>query len=126
MQAFKRRSGAVLLAVTISVILVAITIAVALPVASKEVQREKEDSLRFILGEFRRAVENFEHFNGRTPENIEELIVDQQGRKFLRKRYLDPFTGKFDWRCEKASATMSVFSASDDLSLAGMPYSDFR
>lgn len=126
MRLINRRAGVVLLAVTISVILMAITIAVALPVASKEVQREKEDSLRFILKEFRQAVENFERFNQRAPENIEELIVDQQGRRFLRKRYPDPFTGKFDWRYEKASATLIIFSASGELSLAGAPYSDFR
>lgn len=121
-----KRNGVALLVVTITVILLAISLAVALPVASKEVVREKEESLRFILGEFRRAVDKFKRCNRRLPENLEELIVDANGNRFLRRRYLDPFTGKFDWQSQTASETLIIYSSSDEPSLAGVPYSDFR
>lgn len=126
MNLYRGRSGAALLAVTIAVLLLAISLGVALPVASKEAVREKEASLRFILGEFKRAVAKFERCHQRLPENLEELLVDASGNRFLRRRYQDPFTGKFDWQYETASSSFVVFSASQQPSLSGIPYSDFR
>lgn len=123
---FSFRRGAALLGITVAVILIAVTLSVALPVANKEVIREKEDQLRFILGEFRRAGEKFQRCHGRLPESMEEMLKDADGRRFLRRRYLDPFTGKSDWQTEKSPDAFVVFSASQQLSLGGVPYSDFR
>ena len=120
------RNGVALLSVTIAVVILAISLSVAIPVASKELIREKEDSLRFILGEFKRSVEKFKRCHLRSPENMDELILDSDGNRFLRRRYLDPFTGKFDWKTELASGTLVIFSASTQPSLSGVPYSNFR
>ncbi|MEW6712320.1 MAG: hypothetical protein AB1403_21040, partial [Candidatus Riflebacteria bacterium] len=88
--------------------------------------REKEKTLRFALGEFRRAVEKFQRCNQRLPVNIDELLSDGNGNRFLRRRYIDPITGKFDWQTEVSSQTFVVRSSSKEPSLAGIPYSDFR
>jgi len=126
MQIIDRRKGVALLVITISVILLTISLTVALPAVKNDVKRDKEDQLRFILAEFRRAVDKFAICNQRFPENIEELLADENGRKFLRQRYIDPFTGEFDWQYQVASEGFVVFSASQDPSLAGVPYSQFR
>jgi len=120
------KNGAALLGVTIFAILLAIGLSVAMPLATREYTREKEETLRFALGEFRRAAEKFQRCNQRLPNNIDELLSDENGSRFLRRRYIDPITGKFDWQTEISSQTFVVHSSSKEPSLAGIPYSDFR
>lgn len=67
-------------------------------------QREREQELLFVGGEFRRAIERF-HANTpgqarRHPLSLEELLRDPRHpgiRRYLRKIYLDPMTGSADW-----------------------------
>ncbi|MDN5278760.1 MAG: ral secretion pathway protein [Clostridiales bacterium] len=122
----RNRNGVALLAVTVSVIILAIGLSVALPRVDHEITREKEDSLRFALGEFRRAVAKYQRCHQALPENIEVLLDDGQGNRFLRRRYIDPFTGKFDWVAKTGSGTFVIHSASAQKSLSGAPYSEFR
>jgi type II secretory pathway pseudopilin PulG len=126
MQIFESRKGAALLGVTVGVILLAISLSVALPGVKNDLQRQKEEQLRFVLKEFRQAVQKYQHCNKKLPQNIEQLLADEQGRRFLRQRYPDPFTKKFDWQFTLASDSFVVFSAATQPSLAGIPYSEFR
>ncbi len=118
--------GAGLLALTIVLLLLGISLSVVVPRMTNSVRRAKEEDLRFCLGEFRRAVDKFVRANSRQPASIEELLRDGQGRRFLRRIYDDPITGKSDWVMEGEGTGIVVRSSSLETSLAGVPYKDFR
>ncbi len=125
-QSGKNRKGITLLMMTITILAIAASLTWYLPRADQEVKRAKEDELRFILGEFRTAVDRFSKVNGRVPNDMSELISDSEGRRFLRKAYQDPFSKKADWVMETASDTVYFRSDSDLISLSGVPYRQFR
>ncbi|HNX75428.1 MAG TPA: hypothetical protein PLM07_10925 [Candidatus Rifleibacterium sp.] len=121
------RAGVSLLVLTVSIVLLAIGLSVVMPRADLEVRRSREDDLRFKLGEFRRAVNKFERCHNRPPVDLQELLSDAEGRRFLRRPYSDPMTGTFDWQCSIASdGALVVHSASDQPGINGVPYRDFR
>lgn len=81
-------------------------------------QREKEQELLFVGGEFRRAIGSyFERSPGapQYPRSLEDLIADKRlpvvGRH-LRKIYFDPMTGTQDWGLvkEPAGGILGVYS----------------
>lgn len=67
-------------------------------------KREKEQELLFVGAQFRRALEQF-YANTpgqgrRYPLSLEELLRDPRHpgiRRYLRKIYLDPMTGRAEW-----------------------------
>ena len=121
------RRGISLLVVTVAVILLAVGLSVVIPRADLEVRRRHEDDLRFMLGEFRREVVRFERCHNRQPQGLDELLRDAEGRRFLRRAYIDPMTGSFDWQTGiDASGTFTVKSASTQPGINGVPYSSFR
>jgi hypothetical protein len=83
------------------VFLVAAIIAVALynelPRAAFEAQRDKEQLLIERGEQYKRAIQVFVRKVGRYPATIQEL-ESLNNTRFLRKRYLDPMTGKEKWR----------------------------
>lgn len=120
------RYGVSLLMITISILLTAMTLTYVMPRANRELKRNKEDQLRFILSEFKNATEKFYRINNRFPENIDELIVDSKGIRFLRKKYIDPFTQKSNWVFHISSGSFIIYSASSKKSISGLSYSKFR
>ncbi|HEY9071912.1 MAG TPA: hypothetical protein VIV61_16755 [Candidatus Ozemobacteraceae bacterium] len=118
--------GVALLALTVALLLSGIALALWLPRANLEVKRAKEEELRFVLGEFRRAAEKFTRRNGRPPVSLEEMCRDGQGRRFLRRIYEDPITGRPDWNVQVSSVGIIVSSSSPETSAGGVPYSRFR
>lgn len=122
----KAKSGVALLSVTISVITLSIALAVALPGVKNHIRREKEDNLRFILGEFRRAADKYKRCHNSYPESLQDLLKDEEGNRFLRHEYIDPFTGKFDWKLNAATDSFRVYSSSEQKSISGIPYSNFK
>jgi type II secretory pathway pseudopilin PulG len=67
-------------------------------------QRDKEQELLFIGDQFRRAIAQFyAHSPGKAPRypaTLEELLKDPRypvTRRYLRKVYTDPMTGKAEW-----------------------------
>lgn len=126
MPIFDRR-GVSLLVLSIGLILLAIGLSVVIPRADLEVKRSKEEQLRFRLSEFNRAIAKFVRCHGRQPLNKEELLLDQQGNRFLRQSYEDPFTGKFDWvSAVDENGAFFVRSSSNELSISGARFSDFK
>jgi type II secretory pathway pseudopilin PulG len=121
------RRGISLLVLTVAVILLATGLTVVIPRADLEVRRSREDDLRFKLGEFKRAVKKFVRCHERQPLNLDEMLQDASGNRFLRRAYLDPMTGRFDWAYGKnESGEFFVRSACDESSISGVPYSAFR
>jgi len=90
-------SGYILLAVLFMVALVLIALAVAAPRISADIQRDREDDLYHRGLQYKRAIKLYYKKFGNYPASIDQL-ENTNNIRFLRKRYVDPMTGKDDWK----------------------------
>ncbi len=94
----KSEQGYVLLAVMLLVTLLLIALAIEAPRLAQQVKREREEELIHRGQEYSRAIKKFYIASGgRYPTSLEQL-ENTNNKRFLRKRYKDPVTGKDDWR----------------------------
>jgi type II secretory pathway pseudopilin PulG len=91
------REGFAMLYVLLMAGIVAIMLYQALPRAAFEAERDKEQSLVDRGEQYKRAIQLYVRQNKRWPAKIEDL-ENTNGKRFLRKRYIDPMTGKDEWR----------------------------
>jgi len=91
------QSGFALLLVFLMAAVIAITLYMQIPRVAFESQRQKEQLLMERGAQYKRAIQMFVSTNKRWPSKIEDL-ENFNNRRFLRKRYLDPMTGKDEWR----------------------------
>ena len=89
--------GFALLLVFLMAAVVAITLYMELPRVAMESQRDKEQTLIDRGEQYKRAIQLFVKKAGRYPGDIKEL-ENFQNQRFLRHRYVDPMTGKDEWR----------------------------
>lgn len=68
-----------------------------LPRAAFETQRDREDDLMFRGKDYQRAIQLYFRKFRKFPSRIEDLENTNQIR-FLRRRWIDPMTGKDEWR----------------------------
>lgn len=90
-------SGYVLLLVFAMAAIVAVTLYMQVPRVAFEAQRDREELLMDRGHEYIRAITLFVHKFNRFPATMDELENTNRTR-FLRRRYVDPMTGKADWR----------------------------
>ena len=90
-------SGYILLFVYAMAATIAITLYMELPRAAFEAQRDREQLLIDRGEQYSRAITLYVRKFQRYPANFDALD-NTQNLRFLRKRYVDPFTGKDDWR----------------------------
>ena len=76
---------------------VAFTLYQQLPRAAFESARDKEQLLMDRGNQYKRAIQVFYLVNKRYPARIEELEKTNE-KRYLRRRYKDPMTGKDEWR----------------------------
>jgi type II secretory pathway pseudopilin PulG len=111
----------------LSILIIGITTAAVGEVWSTQIKREKEEELLFRLGEFRRAILLYRADHNRFPKELKDLLLDRtqlQVRRYLRRIYSDPMTGKPDWKLDlmvdptgTASGIQDVHSRSKEKSL---------
>ena len=93
----KQESGFALLLVFALAAALAISLYTQLPRAAFESQRAKEEILIERGEQYKRGIQLFVAKNKRFPASLDEL--EKMGEiRYLRKRYVDPMTGKDDWR----------------------------
>ena len=94
-----QESGFALLLVFLLAALLALSLYMEIPRVAFETQRQKEQLLVERGEQYKRAIKLYVNPKGigRWPAKIEDL-ENTNHRRFLRHRYLDPFTGKDDWR----------------------------
>jgi type II secretory pathway pseudopilin PulG len=85
--------GYVLLVLLLSLALLSIAFTVAIQGVAFEIKRDREEELIHRGVQYSRAVRKFIKAFGRYPNSIEEL-ENTNNIRFLRKRYMDPITGK--------------------------------
>ncbi len=93
----KRQRGFALLLVFVMAAAIAITLYMELPRVAFEAQRSKEQLLIERGEQYQRAIQLYVRKLKKYPVKIEDLEETNQIR-FLRKRYIDPMTGKSEWR----------------------------
>jgi len=79
----------------LAVMMLALT--VAAPKIAKSIQRDREVETMHRGKQYSRAVKLYYKKFGRYPPNQDALVKTNEIR-FLRKKYLDPMTGKDDWK----------------------------
>ena len=93
----RSESGYAMLLVFLMAALIALALYSELPRIVFEAQRTKEQVLIERGEQYKRAIQLFVRKMGRYPATIEEL-ENTNNIRFLRKRYIDPMTGKDKWR----------------------------
>jgi type II secretory pathway pseudopilin PulG len=86
-----------LIAVVFMLALFIIALAVAAPRVAKSIQREREIETMHRGKQYARAVKLYYRRFGRYPPNVDALVNTNEMR-FLRKKYIDPTSGKEDWK----------------------------
>jgi hypothetical protein len=92
-----RQSGYALLLVFLLAALVALSLYSVMPRAAFEAQRDQEQLLVDRGSQYKRAIQLYYHKFRRYPVKMEDL-ENSNGQRFLRQRYVDPLTGKNEWR----------------------------
>jgi len=100
----RQESGFAMLLVFAMAAALAWVLYMELPRLAFEAQRNKEELLVERGEQYIRGVEMFVRKNKKLPQTIEEL-EQTNGTRFLRRRYVDPLTGKDDWRVINADAS---------------------
>jgi hypothetical protein len=89
--------GYILVWVVFMLALLMIAMMVAAPKIAKSIQRDREVETMHRGKQYARAVKLYYKKFGRYPPNVDALVKTNEIR-FLRKKYLDPMTGKDDWK----------------------------
>ena len=96
----RRRSseeGYMLVAVIFLLFLLVLTLSIALPRVREDIQRDRDVETMHRGKQYIRAIQLYYRKFHAYPPNIDALVKTNNIR-FLRKRYLDPTTGKDDWK----------------------------
>ena len=115
---FRGQAGVTYIGLLLVIVLMGIATAALTPIWSTTVRREKEEELLFRLGEFRRAIAGYRQDHGRYPDKLKDLLEDKtqlQVRRYLRRIYPDPMTGKNDWRLEFLEDKTGTIAGIQDL-----------
>ncbi len=90
-------AGFMLVFVILLAALMLIALAVAAPVVAKDLRRDKEVESGHRANEYVRAIRLYYRKFKTYPPSIDAL-GNTNNVRFLRKQYIDPLTGKADWR----------------------------
>lgn len=90
--------GYILVVVIFMMALLALTLSVAAAKMAKEIQRDRELETMERGKQYIRAVKMYYKKFNAYPPNVDALVKPTNNIRFLRKKYLDPITGKDDWK----------------------------
>jgi type II secretory pathway pseudopilin PulG len=93
----KAEDGYVLVAVIFMMALLVLSLSVAVPRVRQDIQRDRELETLKRGKQYIRAVRLYYRKFHRYPPSVDAL-ENTSGTRFLRKRYVDPITGKDDWQ----------------------------
>lgn len=96
----KRRTnedGYLLVGLLVLIFIVLLTLGVAAPTMLKSLRRDQELESMHRAQQYQRAIRLYYLKLGHYPASIDQL-ENTNNMRFLRRRYVDPLTGKDDWR----------------------------
>ena len=90
-------AGFTLVSLIVTVFLILLVLSIAAPRVAMQLKREREVEAQHRGNEYARAIQlyyrKFQHY----PTSLDQL-ENTNNQRFLRQRYVDPLTGKADWR----------------------------
>src|SRR5271170_853593 len=89
--------GFTLVGLVVAIFLILLVLGVAAPKVAKDLKRDREVEAVHRGNQYVRAVQLYYRKFGHYPGSIEQLEKTNNIR-FLRQKYVDPMTGKADWR----------------------------
>lgn len=89
--------GILLVGVVFLLFLLVLALSIALPKVKESIQRDRDRETMERGKQYMRAIQLYYRKFGRYPPSIDALVKTNEIR-FLRKRYIDPTTGKDDWQ----------------------------
>jgi len=115
----RSQHGFTYLGLLFAVAIIGITLATVGVVWSTQGQREREAQLLFVGDQYRQAIGRYRASGGTFPQALEMLLQDDRmpsARRYLRRLYPDPMTGKTDWQLIRAQdgGIMGIASVSKD------------
>ncbi len=108
-------------AVIVMVFLVLLALTVAAPTIARSIQRDRELEAQHRANQYVRGIRLYYKKFGHYPGSIEQL-QKSNNQRFVRQKYLDPLTGKDDWRLihvGENKTTVKGFFGEDLPGLAG-------
>jgi len=93
----RKDSGYILIAVIFAVTVMAIALAAGIPAIRTQIKRDHEEELVHRGNQYVRAIQLYYRKFGRYPNSIDDL-ENTNNIRFLRRKYIDPVTGKDEWR----------------------------
>jgi type II secretory pathway pseudopilin PulG len=93
----KSEEGYVLLVAIFFLAVLVLSLAAAAPQMAKSIQRDRDLETYHRGMQYRRAIQVYYRSFHTYPPNVDALVKTNNIR-FLRKRYIDPMTGKADWK----------------------------
>jgi type II secretory pathway pseudopilin PulG len=101
-----------------SILVIGVATAGVAELWTTQVKREKEEELLFRLGEIRRGIVRYRADHNRLPKELKDLLEDRtqlQTRRYLRRLYTDPMTGKADWSLKLVADRTGAVSGIEDV-----------
>jgi type II secretory pathway pseudopilin PulG len=108
-----------------SIVILGVSMAGVAELWSTQIRREKEEELLFRLNQYRAAIARYRADHNRLPKELKDLLEDRtqlMTRRYLRRIYPDPMTGKLDWELKLlADQTGQVAGIQDVHSRSELP-----
>src|SRR5260370_10148953 len=111
--------GFMLVGLIVAIFLVLLALSVAAPKVAQELRREREVEAVHRGNQYVRAIRLYYRKFGHYPGSIEQLEKTNNIR-FLRQQYVDPMTGKADWRLIKVGEAKTTVKGFFGQPLAGL------
>jgi type II secretory pathway pseudopilin PulG len=89
--------GFMLIGLIVAIFFILLVLSIAAPKAAQELRRAKEVEAVHRGNQYVRAIQLYYRKNNSYPGNMDALAKGTPV-KYLRQQYVDPFTGKSDWR----------------------------
>lgn len=118
----EHEQGFLLLGLIVAIFLILLALSVAAPKMARELRREREVETVHRGDQYVRAIQLYYRKFGHYPGSMEQLSKTN-GMRFLRQNYIDPLTGKADWRIIKVGENKTTVKGFFGKPLAGLPTS---
>jgi type II secretory pathway pseudopilin PulG len=109
-----------LVGVIVACFLILLALSVAAPAVAHELRRERELEAVHRGNQYVRAIQLYYRKFGHYPSSIDQLEKSNNIR-FLRQKYVDPMTGKEDWRLIHMGEAKTTAKGFFGQPLAGLP-----
>ncbi len=101
-----------------SIVIIGVTTMAVAELWSTQVRRDKEEELIFRLNQFRQAITRYRADHNRLPKELKDLLEDRAQlttRRYLRRIYPDPMTGKPDWQLKLVADRTGAVAGIEDV-----------